>query len=358
MASTGMAIVLSNLAKNLAEHGDIRIIYFGRFGWDKSGFAPEEQVQIYKGYEYVPTEGGVWNEELVRKAINIYHLDTVLSEDDWFSARGLLGACKKTKVPFHFITPIDSLPINKDALELLSRCDRVYVPNSSYKLVPNAIYLPHGVNGLVFQPLTKKQRRIFDKFTFLWIGRNEERKAMGRAILAFQKIYQETDVPCQMVIRSDWTTVNSERTSIYINHYRLPIIRDQMKNVEHGYMQSVYANCDVLLVTSKAGGFELQSVEAQASGLPVLVTDWDFMRETIVNEKSGLRIPIEGTCKDIPPLGRIWGNISIDKLSDAMLWCIQHPEAVKSMGIYGRNDVIKKYDWKIITDTLHKELIK
>lgn len=356
-ASTGMAIVCNNLASQLANHEEIRVVYFGRFGWNGKGeFAPEEQTGIIRNYVYVPTEGGVWKESTVIKAINIYNITSVFSVDDWFSVEGLVNATIKCNVPLHFLTPIDSLPIHPSAFSIFAKCKKVYVPNRSYDKIPNGIYLPHGVNSLMFQPLLKTQKKVFDKFTFLMIGRNEERKALGRGILAFKKIIEKYD-DIQMVIRTDWNTERGTKTALYLaKHKELPIIRDQMKDVEQGYLQMVYANSDVLVVPSKAGGCEMTSLEAQACGVPVLVTDWTFMNETVVDGKSGFLIPISETCRDPNGLGRIWGNISIDALADKMEWCIENQKEVKSMGIWARQNMINNYNWKKIAETLYKEM--
>ncbi len=361
MASTGMAVVGHNTARQFSKKSKVRVIYFGRFGYNREGISPQSEHQLYKGYEYVPTEGGVWKEKTVRKAIDMYNLDIVFSEDDWFSAQGLVDAVTKSDVPFHFLTPIDSLPIHKDAFKIFEKCTKVYVPNSSYKLISNGVYLPHGVNTIMFRPLTKKQKRIFPKFTFLWIGRNEERKAMGRAILALKKINSKVDV--QMVIRSDWKTEWGHKTATYlVRHKELKIVRDQMKNIEHGYMQQIYANCDVLIITSEAGGFELQSIEAMACGLPVLCTDFTFMNEQIVDGKNGFLIPVSdikpayGNPNDSRSQGRLWGKISIDKLAEKMLWCARNPEKVKVMGNWAKKHVTDNYSWAKMVDKLYKEM--
>ena len=355
MASTGMAVVCHNLARQLCKKSKIRVVYFGRFG-RKEGIASELETELYKGYEYVPTEGGVWKKETVKKIIDLYKLDILFSEDDWFSAQGLVEATEERGVPFHFLTPIDSLPIHENAYKLFKRCTKVYVPNNSYKSIPNGIYLPHAVNSIMFQPLTKKQNKLFNKFTFLWVGRNEERKAMGRAILAYKNLCSKVS-DTQMVIRSDWTTDACNKTGMYLlKHKELPIIRDQMRNIEHGYMQAVYANTNVLVITSKAGGFELQSLEAMACGIPVLCTDFTFMNEPIIDGKNGFKIPVESYTNDPNGYGRIWGNISIDKLADKMLWCANNPEEVKNMGNWARKYVVENYDWKNVGDKLYKEM--
>lgn len=355
-ASTGMAVVCNNLALQLAKHPDLRVVYFGRYGWNKAGFAPEEETKLIKDYVYVPTEGGVWKANTVKNAIETYKITKVLSEDDWFSAQGLVESTKLCKVPLHYISPIDSLPIHPNAFEMFNQCTKVYVPNSSYSKIPNGVYLPHGVNSVMFQPLTKTQKRMFDKFTILMIGRMEERKALGRGILAFKNICEKYD-NAQMVIRTDWGTERGVKTALYLSrHKEIPIIRDQMKDVEHGYLQYVYANADMMVIPSKAGGFEMCSIESQACGAPVLVTDWTFMNETVVDGKSGFLIPISETCREPQNYGRIWGNISIDALSNKMAWCIDNQKAIKSMGIWARNHVIDNYNWEKITDTLCKEM--
>jgi glycosyltransferase involved in cell wall biosynthesis len=359
-ASTGMAVVCHNIARNLCKLPLTRVIYFGRWGLPQNaGLASPMKAELIDGYEYVPSEGGVWRKSTVVEAIKKYKLDIVFSEDDWFSADGLVEATEECKVPFHFLTPIDSLPIHKDAFKVFKGCKKIYTPNHSYKLINNGIYLPHGVDSKVFTPLKTNQRRIFseDKFSFLWIGRDEPRKALGRAIIAFKNIHEK--VPnAQMVIRTDWKTEKARKTLMYLsNHSEIPVIRDGMKDVPHSFMQKVFANCEVLVITSKAGGFEMQSIEAMACGLPVLCTDWTFMNEAIVDNKNGFRIPVSSMCGDSPEYGRIWGNISIDRLSEKMLWCAQNPAKVKSMGMWARQFVYDNYSWKEIARKVYEEIM-
>ena len=204
-ASTGFAVVCKNLADELSRY--FRVIYFGRFGQERE-FAEETQLLPDNMFEYVPCQGGVWDRELVVRLLKHYdEVDYVFSEDDWFSAQGLLGACLFWNKPFHFLTPIDSTPVNPMAFnEIFTGCDKLYVPNSSYEIFNGkkrlrlsevegvrqrcgetlkSVYLPHGVDSSIFYP---KRVPRDDKFTFVWVGRVEERKAPGRAIQAFEKI--------------------------------------------------------------------------------------------------------------------------------------------------------------------------
>jgi len=181
-ACTGFAIVCTNLAVQLATH-PTQILYFGRFG------LPPEQKGIGKpsirhNFMYYPTEGGVWRQEIVEKAIKDFKLDVVFSEDDWYSAGGLLDACKKLGVPFFFLTPIDSIPVQFEGLHALKKCDQIFVPTNGASIYlkgkgVNTISLPHGVHTNVFKPLKIEKP---EGLTFVWVGRDDRRKALGRTL--------------------------------------------------------------------------------------------------------------------------------------------------------------------------------
>jgi len=372
-ASTGMAVVLDNLAQELSRW--FRVIYFGRFGQEHD-FAQETTILDGKYYEYIPTQGGVWDRELVVRALKHYDdIDYIFCEDDWFSGAGIVGACNFWEKPFHFLTPIDAAPVNPLAFNsVFTHCTKLYVPNSSYKkfdglsrvgdfltsLGPTlkSIYLPHGVRADVFKPMKVPRE---DRFTFLVIGRPEERKAIGRAVLAFEKIHKH--INADLYIRTDWNTQGGRLLQYYIRKKNLSVIMDQMADVPHSEIAKVYNKADVNICPAKAGGFEMSVTEAAACGLISLVTDWTYMNENVVNGKTGFTIPISGLChpqmfdSTSPAADRLWGNISIDALSEKMYWCYLNRELVRSMGRYARSYVREVYDWKKIAEKLKNEIL-
>jgi len=388
-AATGFAVVCNNLALLLSKMSNVRIIYFVRFGlWQcmdcnkkfsyiENPLCPHcksinvsplnsgvghDLVSVYqREFEYIPTEGGIWREEIVNEIIKTYKPDLIFSEDDWWSVYGILSAVNKHNTPFYFYTPIDGLPLSRDAHKVFAQCKKVFVPNSAYKLIKNGVFLPHGVNPLMFCPLTKKKK--FDKFTFLWNGRDEIRKALGRAILAFKQAYTAGD--CQMIVRTGWGMPTARSTMAYLNHHKeIPIIKDQMRNCPHSFLRHIYGNCDTVVISSKGGGFEMQSIEAMACEVPVLCTDWTFMSEQIVDGKNGWLIPISGyhmTGNVSTPYGEVdavrqWGNISIPKLAEKMRWMITHQDKAKKMGKWARKYVIKNCSWIKIAKSLYTAL--
>lgn len=377
-ASTGFAVVLRNLANELSRW--FRVIYFGRFGQEKE-FAPETTLPYDQFFEYVPCQGGVWDRELVIRILKHYpEIDYVFTEDDWFSLHGIVQACLFWDKPIHVLSPIDSLPIHKSAFsDVFTFVDKLYVPNSSYVKFNNkrrynfraadqvidrqgntlkSIYLPHGVDTDIFFPM--KVKRDVDDFTFLWMGRVEKRKSPDLAIQAFEKVCDKMDA--YMLFRTDWMTSRGQRLLRYIEKKNLPIVLDYTEDIPHHEINLTYNKGDINVCTAKAGGFEMGITESAACGLMSLVTDWTFMNENVVDGKSGFRIPVKDFTsppKSHFPLSRnrIWGNISVDKLSEKMYWCYLNQELTRAMGKWARYNVATKYKWKDVAYIVKEEVL-
>lgn len=379
-SSTGFAVVLRNLANELSRW--FRVIYVGRFDRDKE-FDKETRLLPNEYFEYSGAVGGVWDGELVVRILKHYEPDYVFSEDDFFSAEGLVHACNFWNIPFHFLNPLDSKPVPMEAfVNIYSRCDKVYFPNSSWESFNGkkrmssstaiirageylkSVYLPHGVDCRAFKP--KKVPRT-DKFTFVWIGRIEERKNPGAFLRAVGKVCDRIDA--DFLMRSDWNTPAAVRVLQYIQMKNLPIILDQMADIPHAKMCDVYNQGDMFVSTAKAGGFELSIIESAACSLPSIVCDWTYMNENVVHGKSGLLIPVESFCHPPKPdprefrtsdiaRNRIWGNISVDKLAERMVWSYLNQDMVKAMGRWAMENVRRNYKWKDVAEKLKDEILE
>jgi len=157
------------------------------------------------------------------------------------------------------------------------------------------------------------------------------------------------------LIRTDWNTPNAQQTLRYIKKRKIRVIQESLANCPHGQLARTYNRGHVSVCTAKAGGFELQVIEAQACELPVLVTDWNFMNEHIINGKNGFKIPCESW--ETVDYNRMWGNINIDRLSALMGWCVENTKLVEHMGRWARNFVQQNYKWSEITKTLYRGIM-
>lgn len=112
--------------------------------------------------------------------------------------------------------------------------------------------------------------------------------------------------------------------------------------------------------------FGITPVEAMASGLPVLVSDWDGYKDTVVDGVTGYRIP---TWMPPPDMGmalaaafeagainydRYIGlaclEVSVDNqvLMDRLVALVSDAELRARMGAAGRERVAKVYDWSVV----------
>jgi len=305
----------------------------------------------------VRTQGGVWDRELVIRIIKKHNLDVVFVEDDWFSIKGILQATKFWEKKFAWLSPVDSYPVHNDGLKYMKVANKLFVPTNGAKTYlkgqgVNSIYLPHGVRTDVFKPMAVDRE---DTYTFVWIGRDDNRKALGRTILAYEQ-FLKMGGKAFLLVRADWTTPNAERTYVYIKYRNLPVIVEQMQDIPHDELAKTYNRGDCYICSSKAGGFELGIIEANACGLPALVTDHTFMNELVVQAKSGWRIPIEKITKS--QYGSYWGNIDVAKLAERMMFMSKNPDYTKQMGLYAIQHVKQNYTWNNAGQILHNELTK
>jgi len=336
-ACTGFSIVCSNIALELAKKGHV-VYYFGRFGQEK-GFSKFPDPTWTYPYFYIPCEGGVWKERTVVNILKHYKVDCVFTEDDWFSLEGLYRGVKRHNLPFFALIPIDGLPLKPETYRELKKYTAVFTPNSSYKVLRqhgvNAYYLPHGSRPEIFKPLKKPKT-----FTFLWIGRDEPRKALGRFLIACSYVLMKTDA--NVFIHSDWKTPQGKRTKLFLEKifgYYLAkrrIILSQMRNMMHRNMTYIYNMGHVFVCTAKGGGFEMGITESACCEVPSLVNNWHFMNENVIHEKTGWLIPWSNLEEDWMGHGRVWASIDVEELAKRMVWCYYNQDKVKKAGVEAR----------------------
>ena len=88
------------------------------------------------------------------------------------------------------------------------------------------------------------------------------------------------------------------------------------------------SNSHVFVLPSHREGVPRSTQEAMATGLPIITTDVPGCRETVVDGKNGFLVPA----------------FDVDILSEKMIWFIQNPERIESMGFASRCIAEEKFD--------------
>jgi glycosyltransferase involved in cell wall biosynthesis len=161
------------------------------------------------------------------------------------------------------------------------------------------LYAPHGIDTTVYQPVPQAgARKVLglpaDRFIVGMvaanIGQNPSRKAFDVAFRAFAML--KRDVPdallyCHTEMYGRYG--KGVDLTVLATHYNLEpddiIFADQLAYrlgaISPERMALVYSAFDVLSAASMGEGFGIPVVEAQACGVPVIVTDFSAQRELV-----------------------------------------------------------------------------
>lgn len=132
--------------------------------------------------------------------------------------------------------------------------------------------------------------------------------------------------------------------------------------------QSAWAASDLFISLSDnlQETFGITPLEAMASGLPVVVSDWDGYKDTVADGETGFRIPtwmpspgsdsklaaaFEGGMINYDYyIGLASLEVGLDNqlLTDRLTTLFLEPELRKKMGAAGRQRVAQKFDWGVV----------
>lgn len=241
--------------------------------------------------------------------------------------------------------------------------------------------IPLGVNEDVFSPTPARQaagRKLRqrlgigdDDVAALFVGRLAAKRKLnpGPTCLALQQAAQSMDAKLHM-IWCGWFRDEKDKNAFLdtarqvapdvVFHY----VDGQKANVRENIWHA--ADLFVALVDNIQETFGLVPVEAMAAGLPVVATDWDGFRDTIVDGVTGMTV---ATAMPPPESGRrtawryecfyldfdeylhaitqtVWMDIAAAGRAIAKL--ASDPALRAKMGEAGRKRVASMYDWRNI----------
>ena len=291
-SSTGYGQQTKLFAPRLAEYYDLTISAF--YGLEGAPLEMNESIKVLPG-----VEGKFGNETILAHARSEFGGDLrgglvmtlmdvqVLDPRVW----GQMNVCSWV--------PVDHQPAPDDVRGYFAASKAIPIAMSRFGEEQLAefdpLYVPHGIDCRAFHPVDKREAREtigIDPDAFIVgvvaanIG-NPSRKCLPEMLQAFT-IFRESHPEAKLYLHTEWLGKhNGVPLPPLIESLGLPedsiILSDQYR-YEHNPMppdmlRTLYSSFDVLLATSRGEGFGITVLEAQACGVPAIVSDFSAQPE-------------------------------------------------------------------------------
>jgi hypothetical protein len=195
------------------------------------------------------------------------------------------------------------------------------------------LYVPHAIDTAVFRPLPEERVRLRaeleippDAFVVGMVANNQgdapPRKSFPQLFQAFRIFLDEhVDEDVYLYLHCDLFGFNQGihllnlAEIVGIPHDRI-VTTDQLDyhlGLPQERLAGIYSTFDVLAAPSMGEGFGIPIIEAQACGVPVIVTNWTSMPEL-----TGAGWLVEGDTWYDPPHGSFYMNPSIIEIEEAL----------------------------------------
>ena len=200
----------------------------------------------------------------------------------------------------------------------------------------------NGVDGTLFRPPIADDPPITDP-PILYVGRVEQRKGVDVLVDAFEQVIstQRPNVRLRIVgPHSYWDAKPSAYYQALVDRCAgNPRIELLGPTYDDQALAAIYRDSACTVVPSVfPEALGLTSLEAQASGVPVVVSNAGGLPETVSAGKSGL----------------VFDNGNANQLAEAVLSIVGHPERRRVMGAAAREWVMSTFSWDVIAAELER----
>ena len=333
--------------------------------------------------KYTPEQLKTWQQLLVRNVTNgvhvIFHPPTTWQGQNLYSE--WLGE-QKGDFSHVGITMFETDRLPHGWAEACNIMDEIWVPStfnlSTFKRAgvrPELLQvIPFGLDAERCDPVRIAPLPITGQsgFTFLSVFQWNLRKGWDILLRAYLQAFSVNDDVC-LTIRA------------YPDAVKLPAIRERVRNyvIELGYdpehiphiividdfisdeqMPGLYRSADCFVLPTRGEGWGIPYMEAMASGLPTIATNWsshlDFM-----NERNSYLIRIDGM--ENVPLEQMqenpfytpdqqWAAPSVEHTAQLMRHVFENREEARAVGAIARQDICEKWTLERTADWIHERI--
>ena len=280
---SGYGVVSANVVPRLAAAGH-EVAIFAVYG-HKGAPTAWNGIQVYGN------EANDWGNALGQHYYKEWNADILLTLFDiWVSPDWTKKGVRW--VPYF---PVDHQPVPPIVAEHFPRAWELiamsrYGQKEAERLGHKAAYVPHGVDTRVFFPRPEREdvRQVMQwegKFVVGTVGTNitgrKNYDAMLQAFAEFHRDKPDSIFYCHTNPRdAKGYPLAEEARALGLGHaVQFPDEAGLINGFEPDLMASVYSGMDAFMLLSKGEGFGLPIIEAQACGVPAVITDFTAMSE-------------------------------------------------------------------------------
>lgn len=269
---------------------------------------PDESVELILAEMAADPPAAVifWNaitshKLLLADALCFAHVYDVSPGEMWFSAFEHSIADPPKGLPCRSPTDYGRL-LTSFVVKYAAEAQRAMAFGTSVKVIPNGVMLP---------PSPQRRPQVAGPFVFGTAARISPQKRLDELIAAFRIAINDIPDSVLRIVGGVESGANA--------------CADELRALSDGFaiewlgethdIASFHATCDVFVMISDPAGCPNASLEALASGLPVIATDVGGASEQIIHGVNGLLVPP----RDVAALARAMVEISADSAKrDAM----------------------------------------
>lgn len=218
-----------------------------------------------------------------------------------------------------------------------------------------------------------RQRRESSAFVFLSVFKWEWRKGWDVLLLSYWKAFHNHELEQDVVLRiktyrppvglladvymeSGPAEVRDEIAQFAQGMLgssidelpRVEIISEHMSRAE---LRKLYHKANAFVLPTRGEGWGLPVVEAMASGLPVIVTNFSGP-SSYLTELNSYPIPVQMVDE------QGFAHPSVPGLVEHLRACVGDREAARRRGAQGRVDMVKKYSTEAVGRVFYEELVR
>ncbi len=194
--------------------------------------------------------------------------------------------------------------IFQNADDLIEFCDKKLVKKDKCRIVNGS-----GVNMVQFLPA-----KYPEKTTFFMLSRLLKSKGVAEYLEAARIVKSQYHDARFCLLGKYETNMQDALSKEYVEQFIADGIVERFE--ETSDVRPYYADCSVYVLPSYREGTPRTVLEAMAMGRPIITTDTNGCRETVIDGKNGFLVPV--------------GNF--EKLADAIIRFIEKPALIETMG--------------------------